>query len=1252
MTTPSNSYAEKVYAEHPIALWSLDDPVDYISLITEDDRNMRNSWTFKNATNGTVTPSTAATSYATTSTWLPAFPEPKFESYANQLFVPPTGTVLKCLSPVILQQSDVDIARTFSISTYIDTFNRAISLSLGFEYTDGSSQVVRETKSIDLFSVSSWQFVSQSFEFPNTFSDLKIVVEIEFDTAPSGYYVLLNGISMGQKSEQFNVESLGVNPSSIPTNIAVSGLGVGTKSYGLQEINGYYIADTNKLYASNSSLPMVYGAESSTKIVPNDGEPSLILPGYGFMNDDGQYSELTFETWLKIQSSATEPKRILGPIASTDGLYVNDSFLVLKVGKFNGSYYVGEWDRPMLVAIRLSGTVASLVVNGEEVITINIDPQQISFPTKLNESGEDQDWIGFYAYTDVPIIEVDCVGIYPYEVPAIVEKRRWIYGQGVETTEGIKGASIGNTVSIDYTFAKYAKNYIYPDIGKWNQGIAENIVTDNLTLSLPQYELPSIVFNNKDLSTWYEDNSSLSSIFGTYLSLKPNSGWDNTDGYVLFSSLNVLQQDVKGFYGLFESNASVSTKQTLFMLENTTTGESLEISLQGATTTYTYSYLSTVNGAVTTVNEVIYSDSLHVPGDFLFAGLDINKFAQNFGGRVANFLGSKQQIKLYVGGKKEFANTFAGQIYRIGFCTARNLEKISNVFASTGLPAGFNAFDAAYVADAGSTIFGNDNPLTSLYNWNVYLDGGDEYFGNDSTIYEQEFDGGSVYSLLVSNILNHVGSYTLVPKIYLENFMLDIAVNSYWQDYIPLTYFSKYISSGTQNSDGSVNTYQDLDFVQFNVDYPAIQKFLSNSFDTTNSLVRTFISFQELKDDAAISVKRFNKVVFAPKNGVVTPSDDWQTVNEDGTIDYVKYEVVDDTVIYPPSNMSFKNVSIVLHVELLSNGIMENPVKIRSLQLASQVLDGAQANPVGTKFGVDVFPYRKSSEFYDYKTRNPYSIYKGSTPYLYLTSNSGLRLRGFYDGDLDRGIELPINTSSASFFKVAAWQMLLRYDDETFPQATTEIFEIFAKSGILEGSGQDYIRHIKFYLVPDDSLLERGRIYAIDADTGLQQSDITFFINGRQVLNPVLDRRTWTALAFSFDEPVDFSEYPGAFRVTGPIIFNNISYYQSSEADEASRSVYRQWADVKITENLDKDWAYWKNLDADPDTAGTQTYTWRNLLVVSSQGFAGFDTKSIYKKYTGTDRIVIDSNTQFRLKNYQYTFYKDIAWQSNVITPA
>ena len=49
MSSPSNLYAEKVYSEHPLVLWALDDTVDYKSLISEARRNLATLWTPTNA---------------------------------------------------------------------------------------------------------------------------------------------------------------------------------------------------------------------------------------------------------------------------------------------------------------------------------------------------------------------------------------------------------------------------------------------------------------------------------------------------------------------------------------------------------------------------------------------------------------------------------------------------------------------------------------------------------------------------------------------------------------------------------------------------------------------------------------------------------------------------------------------------------------------------------------------------------------------------------------------------------------------------------------------------------------------------------------------------------------------------------------------------------------------------------------------------------------------------------------------------
>ena len=50
MSIPSNLYAEKIFSEHPLALWALDDKLDYVSLISESQRNILGLWSKTNCT--------------------------------------------------------------------------------------------------------------------------------------------------------------------------------------------------------------------------------------------------------------------------------------------------------------------------------------------------------------------------------------------------------------------------------------------------------------------------------------------------------------------------------------------------------------------------------------------------------------------------------------------------------------------------------------------------------------------------------------------------------------------------------------------------------------------------------------------------------------------------------------------------------------------------------------------------------------------------------------------------------------------------------------------------------------------------------------------------------------------------------------------------------------------------------------------------------------------------------------------------
>jgi hypothetical protein len=1268
MTTASNSYAEKVYAEHPIGLWTLDESVDYVSPISSSDRDMENLWVFKDKDNTVLT--SAIESYIDVELWPIEFPLPVFDSVANKVIVPDVALeedeTVKITSPVLAQESDFDITvATFAVGAYFYTFGKNLSVTFGVEYTDSLSTTQRLSRTLQLFSSEQWEFVSETFELPSDFTNMKMFFDVSYDGLATDYYFLIHGISMGQWAEQFHSKSLGitlidindreVGDSRLP--VTIDSHGVEANSYGLRTENGYYLSSNQTLRAVTSGLPMVYGAGNSTVIKPNiDGLPSLIVPGNTFMNENGQYTDLTLEMWLKIQSSATTQKRIVGPIASEDGLYVNDAFLILKIGENFGSYYIAEWDRPMLVAIRLGANASSLIINGEEVISLSFNTADLSFPEKtvtIDGVDKDQDWIGFYAYEDVPRVEVDCIGIYPYLVPNIVEKRRWVYGQGVATAENIKGSDIKSTVVFDYPVSGYSKNYSYPDIGRWAQGINENLIAENSYLGLPAYTLPEFRFDNRTYEEWFEDVKDDTGIFGTSMTLRPQTdspenSWESTNGYILFPSINMMAQETKAFYAVFEPDETNDQRQILFYLENDITKEILEVYLQGETIIYTFKYLT--SGGVVEEEVITSVTGEYKAGTFLFVGIDIEKFTDYFGGRIITFFGSRQNIKIYVGGSREFQNTYSGKIYRVGFCTARNLAKISTVFGDNGIAASANNFEnnADSIKDGGTlfrsqntegSFVGSFDPITAgnavtdppTTYWEEMLNGGDAYFGNLNTAFDEIIDGGSVLSLLIETVLGHVASYTLVPKTFLGTYMLDIAVNGYWQDYVPLSYFAKY-TTGEDNQ-----KYYDLDFIQFNIGYPAIFKFLKNGYDTSQSIIKTYVSFQPLSMSSTIQPNYYANTELAPGNNVVEPGDDWLTT---------KYEVVDDMVIYPPPNIDFQNVAMVLHIEVVSDGIMENPIKIQTLQLASQVLNPFSPNPIGTKFGTQVYPYRRSGGYYDYKGRNPFTIYKGSTPYLYLTGTSGIRLREDPETGLERGISIPINRSSAPFYRVSAFQAAIRYDGETFPDKVTEIAEIYAKS-----ASSNVTKTIKLYMVPDSNQLQRGKIYPIDGDTGLPQDGVVFYVNGIPTLNPVINLRTWTLLSILFNEPLQFDGNPGALRITGPLMFDNVSQYQSTQLDETSRTVYRRWSGI-LGDN--EKWYNWYDSGANPEfprTGELRDFSWRDVLFISTDSAPVVDGETIYQKYTGTDRIIVDTDAILKLDNYRYTLYTDILWRSNTVTP-
>jgi hypothetical protein len=497
MSNTGNQYADKVFSEHPIAMWSLDENLYYLSLIDDNDRRF-STWTLDNCT------------YSNTPT-IPDTPSP-FDSdiYSSITANVSTPVLVEAESSGLFSSVNIDTnTNTFCVNffmyqkpTYINWFK------VGYRYLDalGASQEVLSSE-IPPPAAESWINFNNVYQLPTSWSgDLKLVIQIDFNDSSSGdassRTLIMNGLSVGQNSETTCYSSLGSTAVSIPSSIGISGvLGVSADQYGVLADNGYYIVRNNQTLSYNDGFPIVYGTDHSTKIYPsNVNIPSFVFPGKGMLHESGRNKQYSLEMWIKLDASTNIAKRIIGPLDSNDGLYVKEGFLTLVVGDEIASHCVSEWYRPMLMHLIIKENNIVMLINGEEVVNIPFPRTTINLP-------DTADWWGIYSYPNISVFNIDCISIYPYSVSNLVAKRRFVYGQGTPSIQSIDNTFDGTPTTIDFSTSEYSSNIIYPDFGRWDAGYFNNLNATRDYISIPEYQLPTISIGGRDINEWYPQAS-------------------------------------------------------------------------------------------------------------------------------------------------------------------------------------------------------------------------------------------------------------------------------------------------------------------------------------------------------------------------------------------------------------------------------------------------------------------------------------------------------------------------------------------------------------------------------------------------------------------------------------------------------------------------------------------------------------------------------------------------------------------------
>ena len=1195
MSIQSNLYAEKIFAEHPIGLWSLDDNVDYLSLVSNNQRNLA-GWDFLDA------------SVTTSNTDLN---KPFLSSYLNEIQFDDFLEVSKEIKFVGADLIDLDELNsslaTLTSGCYFYTNSAYLkSISIGFEYNDTSSGETVESITKYVTDISQrWIFLSHNSTYPSQSTSFRPLIKIEFNGGAfniDNYKIFTNGFTLGQCSENFNTTSLGATPLPLPSTIALSGITkcVEANSYISGIKNGYYLINNNRLCAKNTSVPMTYGSDSVTKIIPNGVMPSLIVPGFGFLNETGRYKDYTVEMWMRINSDIKEPTRIFGPIGSEDGLYVEDAFISLSIGKHFASHYVGEWYRPMLIQITMTQNTASLVVNGEQVIILNLKQSELELPLEFNDSGKELDWLGFYSYEDVSPYEIDCIAVYSYIVPTLIAKKRLAYGQAVISPETINSAYGASSIYIDYPYSEYTSNYSYPNNGSWNQGISDNMSATEKTLSLSTHKLPTLFLDDKTELNFVSDNYDIQDETKTYFSFRPNSAWNNKKTYAYFDNFSMIDDEIHGLSTVIKFDLNKDNVQTIFTVYDSNTENYFKATLEDLEIKYYFYY----DNNLTTLN-VFDEISLDT---YIPVGFKLDKMISYFGSNLDEFFGNKNSLKIYIGANQNGTENFEGKFYKFHIFSNYNVNTVSQHFLNNGL---------------------------------CDINSGEDF-------------------------LNHTSTYTLLGFLHYNNYYLDISSAGYWEDYIPLSYFASYVD------DPSGKKVYDLDMLQFNIDYPSptivysteqtsswdynsleleydhtVQRTyaqLDNAlfsgwenyqdveqkstktyfYNTENSSIKSYISFQYITAGANKNFKNFTYVSPIRNDKILNMSNypNWQNT---------VFEVADNTIIYPPSGLNFNDLAIVIHLITNLQGTQYKNIGLKKLEISSQAFDHNSAKGIGTRFGLPIYPYKKTGIYFDYKAKNPISITKDSVPYLYSTRKSGIEIRGSFSPFINRGIGIPLNRSTSNNYKISAFQMWLRYDFDKFPYGATQVCELQHKNDT-----------IQFYVSAVSEKGDRGKIFALNKSTGQAVNGLAFYINGNLVKDPVIEAKEWTVFGVSFANSLDLNNFLGSINLNGPFVFNSITNYQATDLQEIQSKIYRPWLRIKNNGIADLFWSYWYS-----------SYNWNGVLVAESSELYGVDPSIVYKKYIGRNKVVVDSNTAESLNfvGDSIKIFSDTAWQTKTEIP-
>jgi hypothetical protein len=1179
----SNLYAARIFAEHPIALWALDDNFDYISKLSVFYKNFSN-WTLDNLEEvdapipeNLVIPEEFAGVFT-------------ISSASANLFGSASSIAINTLNDL-----DPD-KKTLSINAFVYDFEGFIeSFDIGF--------IVNGSASFSNFAnigLRDWNKINHTIEVPEDDLDIYPFIKVNYDDpqVESGeqFNFAINAISVGQWSELFHYENTGVLSETIDneeimfiienqTSLSASDISaVVADSYGIADpLNGYYLLEKNRMLSTNNRLPMTFGATNITNIkYPLYGNiPSLVFPAVGFLNEGGRYNELTAEFWLRCYTDVKTPLKIFGPISSGDGLYIEKDFITIKIGPYRQSYFVGKWYRPMLIDFRYSLENVSLLINGDLVIQLTIDQNKIEFPDLT------KDYVGFFGNENIYPFDVDAFAIYPYLVQEQVAKRRFIYAKGVDSADNIASNFKGDSFTAEFPFAKYTTTLNYPDMTDWNAGFFLNANSTSRFLTLPDYVEPQIIFDQEvDIDTFLADNYQIQGSDYPFIKLKPNSNYDSIVSSIYFRSLNVLNEPVKSVFAIFRAPENLGAeKEVLMLFTNNFNNNTFSVKLSEAGLEYFYN------------NTLLYFSGVEESTIFV-AGFDLDLISAEYRSILGNFFSNPQNLSFSLGGDQQ--SVFSGNIYKINFNDKFFTDKdIKEYIEDNGF------IDSNLEPDILLGYVGNYTYYPQVLSDSLILDIGSSGYWEDSIPLSyfgknvQDRLNNSYYDLDLIQFNLEIPSPLVLKKD--EYYVLDGGLSSTLD-------FELYFDSGKPETESFLLTFDGgepftTEFVEFLTSEEL--EIAYGNFSPPDYTVKTYMTIQEKNEVGNIP---YSQYVNTQRIGADRVLDFDNVLNFRST----KYEITDNTIIFPPKEqVNFEDYYITVHIELQTKGIKRNPLKVRRMSFASLAYDESTFYSLNSPNGYKMFPFSRSESTYIFKEKNPFVFYKDTSSYMYKTADSGVSVLPYDSSAPTRGLTIPINQQIAEEYLLGGVQIWGFYNKDELIKETIKI-------GLISTPNKKY----DIVLIPEENNL-RGRIEIFDSNTQNKSEGITFYQNGNIVDNPHIEPLSWNSFIFTFDESLVLNNRVGQFEIYEGMMVNNIAFYRKATDILGTTLTDKIWQEVR-GESV---WGTWLETNIRTE----DIYVWDEVNDKFIVETFSVDGKAIYETTFGLATAILRDDTKIFL---------------------